>query len=34
VADDCVAAVLACLLLHAVLWLDRATGLAWLVRQA
>jgi phosphatidylglycerophosphatase A len=34
VADDCVAAVLACLLLHAVLWLDRATGLAWLTSQA
>lgn len=30
VADDCVAAVLACLLLHGALWLDRQAGLNWL----
>jgi len=31
VADDCVAAILACLLLHGVLWLDAGAGLNWLV---
>ncbi len=30
VADDCVAAALACILLHGTLWLDHATGLEWL----
>jgi phosphatidylglycerophosphatase A len=34
VADDCVAAMLACLLLHGVLWLDRAAGLGWLASRA
>jgi len=34
VADDCVAAVLACLLLHGVLWLDRTAGLEWLASGA
>jgi phosphatidylglycerophosphatase A len=31
VADDCVAAVLACLLLHGVSWLDGRLGFDWLV---
>jgi phosphatidylglycerophosphatase A len=30
VADDCVAAVLACLLLHGAIWLDARTDLNWL----
>jgi len=30
VADDCVAAVLACLLLHGTIWLDAKAGLDWL----
>ena len=30
VADDCVAAVLACLLLHGAIWLDGRTGFNWL----
>jgi phosphatidylglycerophosphatase A len=30
VADDCVAAILACLLLHGALWLDARAGLNWL----
>lgn len=30
VADDCVAAVLACLLLHGAIWVDRQAGLNWL----
>src|SRR5690606_20346150 len=34
VADDCVAAVMACLLLHGVLWLDRAAGWQWLTTSA
>jgi phosphatidylglycerophosphatase A len=34
VADDCVAAVYACLALHAWLWLDRALDLAWLTAAA
>lgn len=34
VADDCVAAVLACLLLHSALWLDLATGWNWLTTSA
>jgi len=34
VADDCVAAILACLLLHGILWLDRAAGLGWLASGA
>jgi phosphatidylglycerophosphatase A len=34
VADDCLAAVLACILLHGVMWLDRSTGLAWLTSAA
>ena len=31
VADDCVAAILACLLLHGARWLDAQAGLNWLV---
>jgi phosphatidylglycerophosphatase A len=34
VADDSVAAILACLLLHGVLWLDQAAGLGWLATSA
>jgi phosphatidylglycerophosphatase A len=34
VADDCVAAVLACLLLHGTIWLDRQAGLNWLAASA
>jgi phosphatidylglycerophosphatase A len=34
VADDCVAAVYACLALHGLLWLDRALNLAWLSAAA
>ena len=34
VADDFLAAVLACLLLHGAQWLDHATGLAWLTTSA
>lgn len=34
VADDCVAAVYACLALHALLWLDRTLDLAWLTTAA
>jgi phosphatidylglycerophosphatase A len=30
VADDCVAAVLACLLLHGTIWLDAQAGVNWL----
>jgi phosphatidylglycerophosphatase A len=30
VADDCVAAVMACLLLHGAIWLDAQAGLNWL----
>jgi phosphatidylglycerophosphatase A len=30
VADDCVAALYACLALHALLWLDASLGYAWL----
>ncbi len=30
VADDCVAAFLACLLLHGAIWIDRQAGLNWL----
>lgn len=30
VADDCVAAIYACLALHGLVWLDRALNLAWL----
>lgn len=30
VADDCVAAIYACLALHGLLWLDRTLDLAWL----
>lgn len=30
VADDTLAAILACIALHATLWLDQATGLLWL----
>lgn len=33
-ADDCVAALQACLALHAAAWLDRATGLNWLGMSA
>jgi phosphatidylglycerophosphatase A len=34
VADDCVAAVLACLLLHGTIWLDAQAGLHWIVPSA
>jgi phosphatidylglycerophosphatase A len=34
VADDCIAAIYACLALHGLLWLDRVLNLAWLSSAA